>query len=287
MQKLSTAVAEAAKARWAGRPTEIELFGRATKVAEAIRAKRHQADVPISNITTGELAQVQRDLLNEGRSPATVNRIMSAFGTVLKHAADSGIRVAASLPPKLREGGRDPVVLTEKQLEDLFAYAFANVGWVVYDLMSLLLNTGLRVSEGLSIKAEDYDRSGRKLRVVRAKSGQVSYIPLNDAAVKALDAFFVTGHKAAVAGWDLDYTYFLREWKKCIEAAGLTYHSGLGPHVLRRTFATRLAAKGVPVPTIQKLLGHRSIVTTQRYIAVSAESEANAVNLVNFSPEDL
>jgi integrase/recombinase XerD len=273
--RLREALLATVRARWAGRPTEEELYGRASRVAEILRGLQGVTDLPVDAITTATLAEVQRRLLQDGRTPATVNRTMSAFGTVLRHAKDAGIQVAA-MPPRLREGGRSVRALTDEEFE-LIHGSISDL--LTMDLVAFMRYTGLRVSEALRLTREDFAPDLAHVTVRRAKSGAIDRLPLHSGAQVAIRMALTlhTPGKGTTIWNDLTYPAMLADWKDAVRTALGSYDSSVGPHALRRTFATWLHRKGTPIRVIQRFLGHRSVTTTERYIAVSEDDMLKAL----------
>jgi site-specific recombinase XerD len=131
----------------------------------------------------------------------------------------------------------------------------------------LLGHTGLRLSELLNLRLADVDLAGRRLFVFGSKNGDDRLLYLTPAACQSLAAYLAQRPPSDDDHLWLDHTqplldhqvrYRLRGWAN---VAGLT----VSPHRLRHTFATRLVNQGLPLETIARLLGHRSLTMTQLY----------------------
>jgi integrase/recombinase XerC len=141
-------------------------------------------------------------------------------------------------------------------------------------LFTLLYGCGLRISEALSLNFADAPRVGRPLRVL-GKGGKERLVPVLPAVAQAMDQWVrlhpASGDPAAPLflgkrGGRLDPAVAQRTLRHFRRLAGLPEHAT--PHALRHSFATHLLAGGADLRSIQDLLGHASLSTTQRYTAV-------------------
>jgi integrase/recombinase XerC len=150
-------------------------------------------------------------------------------------------------------------------------------------LFELLYATGLRVSEAAGLDLEDVDFSSRLLRVV-GKGSKERIVPFGEEAQDALRAYLParaalrrgTGALDGVGeplfvnrrGGRLTTRSMARLLKRRLAAAGLP--RDISPHALRHTFATHLLQAGADLRSIQELLGHASLSTTQKYTHLDA-----------------
>src|SRR5262249_9577752 len=147
-------------------------------------------------------------------------------------------------------------------------------------LIEVLYATGLRVSELVTLPASAA-RRGEHMLMVRGKGGRERMVPLNDAARRAMAEYLAMRHEAggAESKWlfpsfgesgHLTRQHFARELKGLAAAAGLRA-SQVSPHVLRHAFASHLLQNGADLRSLQTLLGHADISTTQIYTHVLEE----------------
>ncbi|WEV53497.1 site-specific tyrosine recombinase XerD [Bifidobacterium sp. ESL0704] len=164
-------------------------------------------------------------------------------------------------------GSRDPVVLRDKALLE-FMYA-----------------TGCRASEATGTDLNDIDFDERVV-VLTGKGSKQRLVPLGEYALKALRRYISDGRpelEARAKGAKERRAVFLNKrgrrisrqsvWE-AVKAAGERAHIDrpLHPHTLRHSFATHLIQGGADVRTVQELLGHASVTTTQIYTHVSPET---------------
>jgi integrase/recombinase XerC len=148
-------------------------------------------------------------------------------------------------------------------------------------LLELIYSTGLRVSEAMSLDVTDIDRDRYGVPIVlvrRGKGGKSREVPLGGAADRALAAYLparkslhASGAALFVnaAGERLTPRSVQRMVKRWTIAGGV--HADATPHGLRHSFATHLLDEGVDLRSIQELLGHASLSSTQIYTKVSLD----------------
>ena len=148
-------------------------------------------------------------------------------------------------------------------------------------MLEVLYGAGVRVSELCGLSLSSVDLRGRAMRVL-GKGRKERLCPLHEKAAGALEAYLARrGELLARAGKDaapealfLNYRggrlrprSVARHLNRYVQQCALRRH--VSPHALRHSFATHLLGSGMDVRSIQELLGHASLSTTQRYTAVS------------------
>jgi integrase/recombinase XerC len=147
-------------------------------------------------------------------------------------------------------------------------------------VLELLYASGIRVSELVGLDVDDVDRSRRLLRVL-GKGRKERSVPYGVPAERSLDAWLTRGRPAlataesgpalllGVRGRRLDP----REARRVVHAAmsGTPGAPDLGPHGLRHSAATHVLEGGADLRSVQELLGHASLATTQIYTHVTVE----------------
>jgi integrase/recombinase XerD len=193
-----------------------------------------------------------------------------------------------------RQGRSLPKVLSEAEVEDLLAAARARPGAEgarLVAMLEVLYATGLRVSELVQLPAAAAARDPRVL-IVKGKGGKERMVPLSEPARDALKAHLKAHRKAAIdkaaidkAGPDkpgpgakwlfpsrgaaghLTRQRVAQLLKELAVAAGID-PAKVSPHVLRHAFASHLLDHGADLRSVQKMLGHADISTTQIYTHV-------------------
>jgi integrase/recombinase XerD len=213
-------------------------------------------------------------------APATAARKLSAVRGAYSFMLDRGIveRNPAALVPGPRRVRTLPATLSEPEVERLLDGPLTAEPRRLRDraLLELLYGCGLRASEACGLRMGDVDADEGFVRVT-GKGGKERDVPLGGAAADALDRYLRAGRPrlgrpstdrvfVSVRGRPLGPTDVRRALRRELAAAGLAERS---PHALRHTFATHLLEHGADLRSIQELLGHASVGTTQVYTHVS------------------
>lgn len=148
-------------------------------------------------------------------------------------------------------------------------------------LLELLYATGIRVSECSQIRLKDLDMHLSTV-LVRGKGSKERYVPFGSFAQDAIDTYINHGRKELLANGNMQENLFLNArggpltargirtiLDRIIEKSSLT--GKIHPHMLRHTFATHLMANGADMRTVQELLGHAFLSSTQVYTHVTNE----------------
>lgn len=143
-------------------------------------------------------------------------------------------------------------------------------------ILELLYSSGLRVSELTGLSIDDLDRSGGMVRVL-GKGNKERVVPVGSAALEAIDTYLA--ERGICSGSDPLFlgvrggrinrrtvADLVKRWSSAISA-----FRSVSPHTLRHTFATHLLEGGADLRSIQELLGHTSLSTTQKYTHVGLD----------------
>ncbi|MBN9223467.1 MAG: recombinase XerC [Microbacterium sp. SCN 70-27] len=207
-------------------------------------------------------------------------------------AVDPSLRLVA---PK--RGRTLPRVATTAALDTVLDTATANAAdgdpLALRDaaLLELLYASALRVAELCGADIDDLDRSRRTIRVV-GKGSKERIVPYGDPAARALDAYISRARPVLAARGAGSAALFLgargaRIGTRAVYdvvARALAPELGVetvGPHALRHAAATHLLDGGADLRTVQEMLGHASLGTTQIYTHVSAEKLTAAYRLAH------
>ena len=142
-------------------------------------------------------------------------------------------------------------------------------------LVELLLLTGMRIGEALALQWDDINVPARHITLRLTKSGKVRHVPISDVCLKLLRRLVEGTADCPPGGWLFPSSHRnslmtrpVRPWKRACQAVGLPL--SLRFHDLRHTFASACVKEGIPLYTVQGLLGHSSIRMTERYAALAA-----------------
>lgn len=215
-----------------------------------------------------------------GLAPRTAARRLSALRQFHRFLLREGIRTddpttlldAPRLPQAL------PKYLTEAEVDALLAAARDRVGRtgpVALAALEMLYATGMRISELLALPRSALT-ADTELLLIKGKGGRERLVPLSEAAKTAARALVTRqgAERWLFPGRDprraLTRQAFFLLLKQVALAAGLD-PARVSPHVLRHSFASHLLARGADLRSLQLLLGHADIATTQIYTHVLAE----------------
>ncbi len=227
--------------------------------------------------------------LRSGPAPlaaSSAGRALAAVRGLHRFAARDGLVVddvtRDVTPPALPV--RLPRTLDVDQVDQLLAGVVGDGPVALRDraLLELLYSTGARISEAVGLDVDDLDADARTA-LLRGKGGKDRVVPVGRPALAAVDAYLVRARPALAEkgrgtpalllnarGGRLSRQSAWHVLRGAAEAAGIT--SEVSPHTLRHCFATHLLAGGADVRTVQELLGHASVTTTQIYTHVTVDA---------------
>jgi len=179
-----------------------------------------------------------------------------------------------------------PRFFYEREMTALFTAAAANPNEQLATrdtaLLEVLYGTGIRVSECVNLALSEIDFDGR-IMLIHGKGNKERYVPFGHYASDALQTYFDTARTPLMAQYQQDHPYvFINHRGQQLTSAGVTYllnqiikrstlTTDIHPHMLRHTFATHLLNRGADLRSVQELLGHSSLSTTQIYTHVTRE----------------
>jgi len=233
-------------------------------------------------VTTEELERWLAELRAAGLSPATIARRVASVRSFLRHQVLVGsvaMNAAAELelPRRIR---RLPRTLSPGEVERLIDASAGTTPRALRDcaLVELLYGAGLRVSEAVSLDRAGVDLDERLVRTV-GKGGKERVVPIGRSAAEALRRYLSRGRPF------LDRKHrpelFLNAQGGALTRAGaflilrrLAAKAGLEPerihpHLLRHSFATHLLEGGADLRSVQEMLGHADLSTTELYTHVT------------------
>ncbi len=226
-----------------------------------------------------------RDLRRRGYAKVTLARKVSAISSFFGFLEESGLISYNPLETYKRPDAPKPApkALSKSEVERLLQQPYkSSSSWALRDraILEVLYATGMRVTELTSLNLDCiHIKSGRSFITCRGKNNEERTIPINERAARVLSdylkktrskllrnrggpALFINltrGTRLTRQGlWLIIKTY--------AEAAGI--QSPVTPHTLRHSFAIHMLRSGVALITVQELLGHKNISTTQPYAKI-------------------
>jgi len=219
----------------------------------------------------------------EGSGPRSLGRNLAGLRSLLRYLEKKGLVNAAgagairspkqpkSLPKPLSDRQAITVVSDEAQLHEEPWIAARDAA-----VFTLLYGCGLRISEALDLTPDDFNRGAATLRIT-GKGNKTRLVPLLTIVFEAVEKYrslcpyHLEGNEPlfrGARGGKLQAAIIQRTMQKMRSAFGLPETAT--PHALRHSFATHLLAGGGDLRTIQELLGHASLSTTQVYTGVDS-----------------
>jgi integrase/recombinase XerD len=217
-------------------------------------------------------------------SPATIHRKTACLRSFYRHLRREGVRdsdpTAALTAP--RRGQRLPHVLTRGEVKSLLEQPKGGEPAALRDraLLELMYACGLRASETIALELADIDLDAQIVRA-RGKGAKERLVPVGRAATKAVRAYLEGGRPLLVRdpgephlfvnfrGASLTRQGLYKIVQRHAQTAGL--RDRMSPHTLRHSFATHLLAGGCDLRSVQEMLGHADVATTQVYTHLSSE----------------
>jgi site-specific recombinase XerD len=246
-------------------------------------------DQPIGEATTDQIETWIASLRADGRASSTVARRLAAVRAYFRHLTLIGVR--ADNPAAAIAGPRRPRTvprtLSPSEAERLVEVATGTTPRAMRDraLVELLYGAGLRVSEAVGLVKASVDLEGRVVRVV-GKGGKERLVPLGRPAAEALRRYMALGrphldrrHRPDLflnaRGGALTRAGVFLILRRLADRAGLE-PGRVHPHLLRHSFATHLLEGGADLRSVQEMLGHADVATTERYTHVSDRHRRDA-----------
>lgn len=217
-------------------------------------------------------------LTREGRSPSTVARKLASIRSLYAFLLRTG-RVSqnpADLVSAPKAGRKLPKVLTITQIEEVLGSVVARTPLELRDqaMLELAYSSGLRSAELVDLDVTSLDAGAGRVKVI-GKGSRHRIVPVGAPALDALGRYLDHGRPQLVTdtgehalfvsknGLRLSTSDVSRRLAARVRKAATA--GGVSPHTLRHSFATHLLEGGADLRTIQELLGHSSISTTQVY----------------------
>lgn len=207
-----------------------------------------------------------------------ISTLKSFFKFMVKEGEIKNNAAASLIYPRLEKNL--PKFLTENEINKIMD-SYENKTWLNFRdraILELLYSTGARISETVSLKIENADLISGMVKV-KGKGKKERLLPLGEPAVKTLKHYLDNRP-------DKNNYLFVNRWGKPLTAKGVrkilnkyilkkALTLKISPHIFRHSFATHLLNRGADLRSVQELLGHSSISTTQIYTHLTLNSLKN------------
>lgn len=234
----------------------------------------------VDQITATGLNSYILFLEKQGRKPATISRNIASLKAFFQYLRKDGHleqNIAEDLKaPKVEK--KIPTILSEEETFRLLEQAKGNSPKELRDkaMLELLYATGIRVSELVSLKLSDINLQMEY--IICRDGGKERIIPFGTAAKQAMEQYLQDGRNFLLAKDNSIYLFtncsgqamsrqgFWKLVKSYGKKAGIT--GELTPHTLRHSFAVHLVSNGADIRSVQEMLGHADVSTTQMYAQI-------------------
>lgn len=234
----------------------------------------------VSEVTATSLNSYVLFLEKEGRKPATISRSIASM-KAFYHYMEKEHKVSEDPSERLRAPRIEkkmPAVLTQEEVTRLLEQPGGTSPKELRDtaMLELLYATGIRVSELISLKVSDVNLAMEYLTC--SDSHKERIIPFGSIAKKALSRYLELGRPKLVgdeqeewlftncSGQQMSRQGFWKLIKSYGKKAGI--EAEITPHMLRHSFAAHMVGNGADLKSVQEMLGHSDISTTQVYAQI-------------------
>jgi integrase/recombinase XerD len=225
--------------------------------------------------------------------PATIARKLAALKTFFRYLESTGIITSDPIEkldaPRIQR--ELPHILSQEQISNLFRQVDVETpaGRRDFAMLHMLYATGMRVSELISPNLDDFDAESATILCPgrNGRSRRERVLPLSVIVVEATERYLETARQGLIARHPDEQALFLNHhgerltrqgfWliiKGYARQAGITE---ITPHMLRHSFAILMLQGGMELRSVQELLGHAHISTTQVYSQLARESVVTGV----------
>ncbi|WP_457571526.1 tyrosine-type recombinase/integrase [Desulfovulcanus sp.] len=273
----------------------IEEYAKSNKKSwkdDKSRLKHHLlpvlGDKPINQISYKDIESLKRTCQNKKLATATVGQCLALARQIINFASKRGWFVGKNPVSQVkfpRTNNRRVRFLSEAEEKEFFAVA-KKIDIDVHDICMVSLYSGMRMGEIFGLAKMDVDLQAGKIFVRDPKGGTDRVLPLHEKLVPIFSARIALaqgpeallfpnskgGEKYSI-GKKFYKVMKKLGWNKNIEDRRLRVCA----HSFRHTFGSRLVKKGIPLPVVQKLMGHADISMTLRYVHVEDEQCAHAI----------
>jgi len=238
----------------------------------------------LKDISVFQIEQYKADKIKHGLSAKTVNNHLAVLAKCLKCALDWEKIDKMPRITKLRAVSQRLVFLSPLESRKLIEERSEPL-W--NDMILLALHTGMRFGELLGLEWDDIDMKKRMIAITRSqvrgitgtpKNGKIRFIKMSDTVYRMLENRHPAKGSVFQNNKDkVNYKTAANAIRRICKRAGVKVVSW---HILRHTFASTLVAEGAPLPVVQQLLGHASIVMTMKYAHLAPSAMSDAIGLL-------
>ncbi|WP_421715814.1 tyrosine-type recombinase/integrase [Arcobacter arenosus] len=245
----------------------------------------HLFDRKLMSISAKDIKDIYIKMINKGLSEQTFKKTYSMIKRVINHALEHDyIKTAPIIKLNLSiKDKKTTETYTDEMIKKYVSVIDNYEDQLISKIVKLIFCTGMRRAEPLKIKWEHYSKENSTVKVVDAKSGDDEIYYLSNSAIELIES-----------QKELSQEYIFEERPGVpIGTSRLSYHAnkmklkaGLPDnyrplHSLRHHFGTQLARHGLNAFKIQKMMTHKDIKTTQRYIDLADKEIVDELNIID------
>lgn len=238
---------------------------------------KYIGDMPLGKIDEEVVADLIRKLEARGNKPGTINRLLAALKTTLRHHRQAWDHIKLKREPK----GRIRVITDTELVKvlELLRQAGSNKKKFCYpevaDLIEVLVDTGCRISEMLNLKYLDINFESNLISIWINKGEKPRSIPMT---TRVRNIMLARKVDKAIKPFTISIDQAERAWDWVRAEMGLKHDREFVLHTLRHTCASRLVNQGIDLYIVKEWLGHSTIQITERYAHLSPSKLMEAAN---------
>jgi len=247
-------------------------------------------DTNVNDIDEEAIDEFRTWLREQGNTNGTINRKTSVLTVMLKYAyTRKGLKRMPYIS-RLKENNTHERYVTREEEERIIATLYSWGKLHHMHAVIVLIDTGLRSGELLSLAKADVDFTKMKHGVMNiwgqnTKTKRSRTVPLTARAAASLK-WLIENSESVTKVLPYDRHWLRPTWERMKEHIGLGDCEVFTPHLLRHTFGSRLAQKGVPLQKIGYIMGHTTPQTTMRYAHLSPQSFDGITDLLEVQSID-
>ena len=248
------------------------------------RFSNFSRDRKVDSLKTGDIREFLIFLREQGLSGASIARCLSSIKSFFKYLCldkqlENNPAEILNTPKSYRNL---PNVLSSEDIDNLLNCPdkVTLLGLRDKAMLEILYATGLRVSELVNLKVNELDLEVGCIRTM-GKGSKERIIPIGSIAKKAVNEYILKSRPALLKGQNAEEIFITKRgacmtrqgfWKLLKKyASRANIRGSVSPHILRHAFATHLLERGADLRSVQQMLGHSDISTTQIYTHILRE----------------
>lgn len=272
---LADAIEQVYTEKWRNNKDPNGIYVRGLRLVSCI------GNIPVGHINEDVVYKLIKTLESQGLSLSTCNRYLATLKTILRHKRQPWEHIHLRKERK----GRTRIITheEERQIIELLQIKgtqgrrdyFPEMG----ELVVVLIDTGMRLSEGLNIRFDDINFATNLISIWFNKADRPRSIPMTIRVKDILKRKHETALNIKVFSLKKDRAEWA--WRCVREQLGFNGDKEFVIHALRHTCASRLVNAGIDIYTVKEWLGHSSIQVTERYSHLSPDRLAHAAKMLD------